>query len=164
MFSFLSPRLLIFYITSIGVVLTLFSVTTTYGETKLKAQKPVNGQYAIAKSDLPPCLRSNLSDPAVLAIQQSGRYVTAALLSTQASAQQRKTAEQRPNWSGRWQDRHLTLTGQVNGCPASIQVDGQLQPEPLSGSFAIQGTVQMGSQTWPLRAKRLPAETPAPAH
>ncbi len=164
MFSFLSPRLLIFYVTSIGVVVALFSITTAYGEANLKAQEPVNGRYTIAKADLPPCLHPQLSDPAVLAIQQSGRYVTAALLSTESSAQQRKTAEQHPTWSGRWRDRHLTLMGQVNGCLPNLKVDGQLQPGQPPSRFVLQGTVQLGTETWPLRAERLTETAPEPTH
>jgi hypothetical protein len=155
MFSFISPKFLTFYATVTGAVITLFSVTTAYGEAHLQAQDPIGGRYAIAKSALPACLQAPLTDQAILVLQQSGRYITGELLPLEASAQQREMAAQRPSWIGSWRDRQLSLTATLNGCPASLSIQGPLAKD----SFV--GRLQMGADTQPLRAVRL-AESPTP--
>ncbi len=68
----LSLKAFLFYGLTIASVVVLFSITTTYGETHLKAAVPIAGRYKFVNSD---CLNG-----LTLRLDQSGRYLTAAIV------------------------------------------------------------------------------------
>lgn len=179
MFPAISPKFLIFYAAATGAVITLFTLTTAYGEAHLRAQEPIGGQYEMAPSALPPCLQALVpasktelttapmtapttapTAPSVLLVlQQSGRYVTGELLPGDASAEQLKTATQRPTWMGQWRDRRLVLTANLSQCRQPLTLDGTLE------NAQLRGTLSLGADRQPFQAMRLVASpTASPAH
>lgn len=166
MFRSISPKFLIFYAAATGAVITLFTLTTAYGEAHLRAQEPIGGQYEIAPIALPPCLQAQvtaptakpMTAPTLLVLQQSGRYVTGELLPRHASAEQLKTATQRPSWMGQWRDRRLVLTATLSQCSQPLTLDGTLE------NAQLRGTLSLGGDRQSFRAVRLlasPAESSA---
>ena len=122
----LSPKSLLFYggtIVSVGI---LFSMTTSYGETYLKAATPIAGNYALSTSN---CL-----DKAVLKLDQSGRYLTAALVLPTPP-----NLVTTPTFSGTWSGQ-ATLQGTI---PLSLMGTLPEIPNCYSRQQAwIQGTLK----------------------
>ncbi len=169
--TFLTPKFLLFYGASLGFVVTLFSVATSYGESQLKAQGPIGGQYLLSPAQPLPSVQSSSDQSplpcqclfvqsaaiavkgrgttslaqSLLSLQQSGRYVTANILAADASTQQKKTASQRPALIGRWDTHQLNLAGQVLGCPQSVTLQGTIK------NGLLVGAIQMGSETLSLQ-------------
>ncbi len=171
MFPSISPKFLIFYAAATGAVITLFTLTTAYGEAHLRAQEPIGGQYEIVLSALPPCLQALVpasktesttaptAPSMLLVLQQSGRYVTGELLPGDASAEQLKTATQRPTWMGQWRDRRLVLTATLSQCPQPLTLDGTLE------NAQLRGTLSLGADRQPFQAMRLgTSPTASPGH
>jgi hypothetical protein len=67
----LSIKSILFYSITIVSVVALFSLTTAYGETYLKAATPIAGRYRFLDSD---CFKGM-----TLRLDQSGRYLTATI-------------------------------------------------------------------------------------
>lgn len=133
----LSLKSLSFYggaIVSVGI---LFSITTSYGEMYLKAATPIAGRYRFSTDN---CL-----DQAMLRLDQSGRYLTAAIVLPTLP----NLAAIPPTFSGTWSGQPtkqgvtvLSLTGQlpkIPNCyptqPAWIQ--GTLEKQAFSGDLIL---------------------------
>ena len=145
----LSPKSLLFYGSAIVSVGILFSITTSYGETYLKAATPIAGDYVLNTTN---CL-----DKAVLKLDQSGRYLTAALL---LSTNPNPATPLPPTFSGTWSGQ-LTLQGtiplslmgtlpEIPNCYSSQQawIQGTLKEQAFSGNliFANGTRVPLRSQ------------------
>ena len=72
----LNIKLLAFYVVMTGLVVVLFNVVTTYGESNLKAPINISGKYLLESPNLPNCLKSEKLN---LTIQQSGNYIVGEL-------------------------------------------------------------------------------------
>jgi len=134
---FFALKSLSFYGGAIAAVIVLFGVTTTYGESHLKAPSAIEGRYQLVPQDLPDCLSVK---PLVLLIRQSGRYLTGALLPADANAKQLKTAEEHPFLSGNWDNRQLILQGSAGDhlhCQNPLTIQGNLTKDKLSGTLRL---------------------------
>jgi hypothetical protein len=140
MSSHFNPKSLAFYAIAIGSVVVLFSVTTAYGESHLRAPKAIDGRYPLSASALPGCLTSQ--NP-VLLIQQSGVYVTGSLVTANADERTVKVAEERPSLKGNWNDDVLTLSGplnHLNACQDTVQIQGTVNNHNLNGKLRLGST------------------------
>lgn len=133
----LSLKSLLFYSGAIVSVGILFSITTSYGETYLKAATPIAGRYRFSTDN---CL-----DQAVLKLDQSGRYLTAALVLPTLP----NLATIPPTFSGTWSGQPtqqgitlLTLTGQLPKIPSCYPtqrtwIQGTLENQAFSGDVIL---------------------------
>ena len=131
----LSLKSLSFYGSAIVSVGILFSITTSYGETYLKAATPIAGRYLLSTDN---CL-----DRAVLRLDQSGRYLTAALVLPTTL----NVAALPPTFSGTWSGQPskqgttaLSLAGklpEIFSCYPSQQawIQGTLEKQSFSGDL-----------------------------
>jgi hypothetical protein len=140
-----SWKLALFYLTTIGLAVWLFSWVTKYGETNLKAQPKITGQYDLKIADMPSCMQGS-----ALELQQSGRYLNAVILSApdgktpNSKAADQKAADQKATSSllnprlrqqamlnGTWWHQ-LELAGthrQVGNCfVTAIAIQAQVKP------------------------------------
>ncbi|MBD1844670.1 hypothetical protein H6F89_14960 [Cyanobacteria bacterium FACHB-63] len=108
-----------FYGGTIAFVIALFSLTTRYGETKLKAPLRISGQYKVTATNLPGCLKSKTL---ILSIEQSGIYLNGSLLEFSAPTQEQTVSKKKPSLTGVFQQPNLELSGtttQIAGCEQS---------------------------------------------
>jgi hypothetical protein len=153
----LSWKLLLFYITTIGLVVALFNWVSNYGETQLQAQPKITGRYRIQAQDLPNCLQRSL-----LEIQQSGQFLNGLIL-PESAVQADGLAEapiirQRAMLQGSWQglgQGEMALTGtdrQVGNCFVTlVQLKATIKPGSKSSSKSIVGMIRLnrGDQAAP---------------
>ena len=135
--SHFNLKSLAFYAVAIGTVVVLFSVTTRYGEANVKAPEDITGRYSIAKQDLPGCLNAT---PLSLDVRQSGVYLSAALVATDASEQVIKAVEQRPPLSGEWNNQQFSLAGSLphlEGCQGTVAIAGTIQNGMMNGNLNL---------------------------
>jgi hypothetical protein len=145
--SIFSPKLLAFYgVTTVGAI-GLFIGVTNYGENHLKAAPLLVGTYQLDSSALIGCLKNK---PLQLSIQQSGIYTSGLLESVEHSAQNLPTPKtekaSKPSLTGNWQNKQLTLTGQVTKikeCNAqmSIILKAELVDKTLKGTIDLSGEI-----------------------
>jgi len=103
---------LAFYGGAIVLVVVLFEIVTNYGETGLKAPVAIDGSYPLSYTqDLPTCLKSN---PLVLTIQQSGRYLNASLLPTNTNGKQATAAQKKLSLTGQLTNQEVNIEGTAN--------------------------------------------------
>ena len=136
----LSPKSLLFYGSAIVSVGILFSMTTSYGETYLKAATPIAGDYVLSTT----LNTDNCLDKAVLKLDQSGRYLTAALLLPTPS---NLATPLPPTFSGIWPGQFtpqgtipLSLIGtlpEIPNCYARQRawIQGTLEKQAFSGNL-----------------------------
>ncbi|MBW4474614.1 MAG: hypothetical protein KME45_30195 [Stenomitos rutilans HA7619-LM2] len=132
-----SLRSLSFYGGAIVFVVALFSVVTAYGEANLKAAQKIDGRYQISAQDLPGCLKS---EQLLLLVQQSGIYLTGALLASDTVDTLEKRATERPSLSGKWENQQLTLHGDASylpKCKGDINVQGTIAEQSLNGKLSL---------------------------
>lgn len=147
MSSHFSPKSLAFYGVAIGSVVTLFTVTTRYGEASLQAPRTIEGSYGIAANTLPGCLGDR---PLNLAVQQSGIYLTGTLLPTDVDERTARIAKERPALTGRWNNEQLTLAGpltHLSNCTGTIQIQGTIQQDKLTGAAQLDAASPAASFT-----------------
>ena len=133
----LSLKSLSFYGGAIVSVVILFSITTTYGEMYLKAATGIAGRY--------PLSTDNCLDHSLLRLDQSGRYLTAAIvLPTMPNL-----AAIPPTFSGTWSGQPtkqgitvLSLTGQLPKIPNCYPtqhawIQGTLEKQAFSGDLIL---------------------------
>jgi hypothetical protein len=138
----LSWKLLLFYVTTIGLVVALFNWVSNYGETRLQAQPKITGRYRIQAQDLPNCLQRSL-----LEIQQSGQFLNALILpesALQASGlADAPIIRQRAMLQGSWEGKTASIMGndrQVGNCFVTlVQLKGTIQP----GTKSIVGMMRL---------------------
>jgi hypothetical protein len=129
----LSIKSMLFYGIMIVSVVVLFSVTTSYGETYLKAAKLIAGRYKFVDSE---CLNG-----ITLRLDQSGRYLTAAIVFPD------RPIPDPPSLSGTWSGSvkdgasvPLLLRGKIpniSSCYPAQQVwfQGTLEQQIFSGQL-----------------------------
>ncbi len=156
-----SLKSLSFYGSAIVLVGILFSITTSYGETYLKAATPIAGRYRFSTDN---CL-----DKAVLKLDQSGRYLTAALV---LPTPPNLTALP-PTFSGTWSGQPtpqgttpLSLTGKLPEIPSCYSnqrawIQGTLGKQTFSGDLILANGTRVPFRSQ-LEVK--PAETPPRSH
>ena len=133
----LSLKSLLFYGGAIVAVTILFSITTSYGETYLKAATPIAGRYSLTTKD---CLNNSL-----LKLDQSGRYLTAAIVLPTLP----NLAASPPTFSGTWSGQFtqqgttvLSLTGKLSEIPNCYPtqrawIQGTLGKQAFSGDLIL---------------------------
>lgn len=158
MIGFLNLKSMTFYGGAIVAVIILFSLTTAYGESHLKATRKIGGRYRLVTPTLPGCLASQ---SLVLVVEQSGVYVTGALLSADAVEDAIKTVEERPPLIGQWNDRQLTFKGSIAnlpGCRNGISLEATVNHDQLNGRIRLQSS----SVSTPFAAQREESSAKAP--
>ncbi len=136
---------LAFYGCSIGAVLILFKVVTSYGENNLKAPPAIDGNYIV--KNLPGC--ANNQD-FVLDINQSGIYLSGSLLPQNSSKLLERSAEKKPFLDGRWQEEQINLSGLFNTvklCPGQ-QTAGATASKLINIQATVQGETLTGKITF----------------
>ena len=131
----LNLKTLSFYGSAIVSVGMLFSITTSYGETYLKAATPIAGQYRFSTDN---CL-----DQAVLKLDQSGRYLTAAIVLPTPPNFATLPSTLSGTWSGQSTPQRATallLTGtlpEIPSCYSSqrVWIQGTLEKQAFSGDL-----------------------------
>jgi hypothetical protein len=146
-----SVKSLAFYGLSLGFVVTLFGVVTTYGEANLKASPPITGDYSFR---LPPSAGCSSGKQVNLFIQQSGIYISAALLNVQDPIPPKeKLSAKAMTLNGQSKNRQFTLEGAV---PSTVfcattqksaqnqwvdtKIQGYLNHSTLSGKLFLNST------------------------
>jgi hypothetical protein len=154
-----NSKSLIFYGVAIGSVLLLFKIVTTYGEKNLQASAVLNSRYRINwTQNLPNCQQS---EPLTLDIQQSGIYLNAFLVPTNATTDK----EKRLYLTGILKNQQLNLKGKIDQAilcdiapPKSIQAQMQLVDQGhLQGQLIISSI----SQTLEFNATPEAAQAPS---
>jgi hypothetical protein len=135
--SHFNLKSLAFYGTAIGAVVVLFSVTTSYGESHVKAPLDIDGRYSIASQNLPDCLAGR---SLMLDLKQSGTYLSAALVEATATEKVIKAVEQRPPLSGEWNTQQFSLAGSllhIEGCQGKVTIAGTIQDKTMNGTLSL---------------------------
>jgi hypothetical protein len=131
--NFFSAKSLAFYGSTIAFVITLFSLSTSYGETNLKAPTKIAGRYRLKAENLPGCLKA---ETLILTIDQSGIYLNGSLISETDDAQT-AAAKKQPSLMGVWQQQ-LELSGALS----HLDKCQSIVPTPV---VKIQGTVNQAT-------------------
>ncbi|MBW4519946.1 MAG: hypothetical protein KME16_09655 [Scytolyngbya sp. HA4215-MV1] len=155
-----SPKFLAFYSTTFALVVILFSMVSTFGETRLTAPPPIEGHYRVTRSSLPDCL---LPNSVGLNLHQSGIYLNASFSQMAASTGTTQAFEPTVKTDhpatliGRWHTPNLVLVGQVlpaylhakrgmthsetticsGNAPISVKLQATLQQKVLQGSLEL---------------------------
>ncbi|MDX2100332.1 MAG: hypothetical protein SFW36_21360 [Leptolyngbyaceae cyanobacterium bins.59] len=116
---------ILFYGIAISGVVVLFRGVATHGEANLKAPPKIDGTFKIETVDSQSCLKPNM----LLIVEQSGVYLSGALLPADPGSQAITIAQKQPSLQGRWQNQGMTLSGPVNGISGcegflSVQIQG----------------------------------------
>ena len=154
-----SLKSLSFYGGAIAFVVVLFSVVTTYGESKLKASQKIDGRYQIPAQDLPGCLKS---EQLILLVQQSGIYLTGSLLASETAETLGKRAAERPSMTGDWDNQRLSLHGDASflpKCQGAVTIQGAIAQQTLNGTLNLNSAPGAASGEIPFTAK---LEAPQP--
>lgn len=134
-----SPRSILFYGCAIASVVTLFSMTTSYGEKHLQAPRRIDGRYRLSMSAPSECFAAK---PVTLLLQQSGVFLTGSLVSNDALKQTARVAQKRPLLAGEWRSDQLWLEGRTGrewNCQNSVKIEGRLTGETLDGTLRLGG-------------------------
>ena len=148
---------LAFYGGAIAAVVVLFELTTSYGETHLKAPPSIEGRYPLSFAQKPDCLKSDL----VLTIQQSGSYLSASLLPINTNGKQATAASKKPSITGQLSNQQLNLSGadKVKICnnavsqteitgrsndnqPSQVNIQGRVEGKTLQGQIKLSSISQ----------------------
>ncbi|MFM7426994.1 MAG: hypothetical protein ACKO7W_18685 [Elainella sp.] len=153
---------LLFYAIAVSTVLGLFQLTTAYGEANLKAPPNLNGRY-LTDATAPGCPSDSRL---VLTIQQSGRYLNAAL--ELASANQTQTPPpQAFGLRGNWRQQ-ISLAGSapaLAACqqPTDLTLEANVQANSPD-SPRLTGQMQLNNQPWPFTAQQQAVAAPQISH
>jgi hypothetical protein len=159
---------LAFYAGAISFVLGLFTIVSTYGEVHLKTAQGIEGNYLLA---LPLSASCGGGTSVTLTLQQSGVYVTAALVNPDLPRNQ--TAFKPMTLSGQWRDRQLSLAGMVplgvlcanakDKAEIAVKIEGAIATQPSSispkvstESETLTGSISLNAARSPLVAQRQP--------
>jgi hypothetical protein len=155
-FTATQVRLTAFYALTLVLVLILFKVITTQGET-LKAPPVLTGQYRLQISDLVGCPLYQLD------LQQSGAFLYGAIAPQPIGAHSPDPTARpaRPTLEGRWRNSTLTLMGQVDS--ACLQGSLQLTAQPKVGD-RLQGQLSVSGRSLAFIATRLAEPTKRGEH
>lgn len=124
-----------FYGVAICLVLLLFSIITSYGESNLKAPTAINGRYHFSYSP-----KRNCSSPnPILTIDQSGIYLNGFFSVAADTAHQVKASEQQPSLTGQLNNQQLSLTGTV---PHSTLCNNLVSQTPSTSRVSIQSQIE----------------------
>lgn len=160
--SHFNLKSLAFYGSAIGAVVVLFSVTTSYGESHVKAPLDIDGRYPLSSQNLPDCLAGK---SLMLDLKQSGTYLSAALVEATATEKVIKAVEQRPPLSGEWNTQQFSLTGSlahIEGCQGKVAIAGTIQDKTMNGTLALNSSSGQASFTAQKEPEK--AETKSQGH
>ncbi|MDZ8240370.1 MAG: hypothetical protein RMZ69_25015 [Nostoc sp. ChiQUE01a] len=128
---------LAFYGVAISSVLVLFKTVTVYGENNLKAPPLVSDRYRLTLAEnLPNCEKS---DTLRLNIEQSGIYLNASVLPTNANAD----LDEEHSLMGILKNQHLNLSGKINR--SSLCNIPHSQKDPLNSVTIQMQLVERGN-------------------
>jgi hypothetical protein len=135
-----SWKSLSFYGVTIAFVVGLFSFTTAYGETYLKAPVRIDGRYRLSAQNLPGCLKG---EALILDLQQSGVYVHGVLIETAPQTKPIAPSKIKPSLSGFWRAEQLTVSGvptAIKACQTisyktEVQIQGTIVKQTLKGTI-----------------------------
>lgn len=160
---------LIFYVATLLTVLVLFQLTTAYGEANLQAPPNLNGRYLTdaAAPGCPPDSRLALT------IQQSGRYLNAALeLVTPNAPTSSPLPSSAFSLQGDWQQQ-ISLAGaapDLASCQQPTDLMLQANFQSASGQASsltpanLTGQIQFNGQNWPFTAQQQAVAAPTNSH
>lgn len=143
--SHFNLKSLVFYGAAIGAVVVLFSVTTSYGESHVKAPLDIDGRYPLSSQNLPDCLAGR---SLMLDLKQSGTYLSAALVEATATEKVIKAVEQRPPLSGEWNTQQFSLAGSlahIEGCQGKVAIAGTIQDKTMNGTLSLNASSNASS-------------------
>ena len=135
-FQLMSLKAILFYGTTLVSVIVLFSMTTAYGESYLKAATKIAGTYAITvqtKTSLETNQNVSCLKDVLFRLDQSGQYLTAELVSSPPPI----ALPPQSTFSGTWSGR-LETDGR-----AMIKLTGSL-PLQLRCNWTTEGRIQKG--------------------
>jgi hypothetical protein len=155
---------LIFYTATLLTVLGLFQLTTAYGEANLEAPPNLNGRYLTdaAAPGCPPDSRLALT------IQQSGRYLNAALELVNPNQQATAPSPKALSLQGHWRQQ-IQLTGAAPALatcqqPTDLALQAMFQPasSPTNSLTPahLTGQIQLNGQNWPFTAQQQAVAAP----
>lgn len=156
----IQPKLLVFYGSTLVLVLLLFRWITAYGEANLQAPPNINGRY-VSPAVPSKCPADNAL---VLTIEQSGIYLNGDVALEQGQ-QTARSAAHAPTLKGRWQNGQVILSGRTSALTVcspdwnSIVVEGKIADAPAASSAPPTFTGQLtlpDAQVWPLNAEQQP--------
>ncbi|MFN6500434.1 MAG: hypothetical protein RMX65_026025 [Nostoc sp. DedQUE01] len=128
---------LAFYGVAISSVLVLFKTVTVYGENNLKAPPLVSDRYRLTLAEnLPNCEKS---DTLRLNIEQSGIYLNASVLPTNANAD----LDEEHSLMGILKNQQLNLSGKINR--SSLCNIPHSQKDPLNSVTIQMQLVERGN-------------------
>jgi hypothetical protein len=132
------------YSLAVGSAIGFFQIVTSYGEAQIAAPIAVSGNYLITAQNLPDCLQQK---QLILKLQQSGVYLNASIVKN--TPEITSTRDTRPTFSGRLQERKLSLSGtlppEICPQPSQLQITGSIsktstqidRPQLLQGQLRI---------------------------
>jgi hypothetical protein len=135
-----SLKSLTFYGVAIGSVVTLFSLTTAYGEANLRPSTKIAGRYRLHAQTLPGCLKT---EALVLTVQQSGIYLNATL--AEPGATPAPSAKLKPSLHGFWRSQQLTLAGRPTALKACQPTATEVQIQGTIAQKLLKGTIGLGT-------------------
>ncbi|MBD1874140.1 hypothetical protein H6F75_11635 [Nodosilinea sp. FACHB-131] len=106
--SHFDRKSLIFYGVAISSVVTLFSVVSRYGTTRLQAPTAIGGNYQL---QIEPSEQCSEPPSLQLRLQQSGVFVNGALVADSSKAKSAEAGGEPFNLDGRWRSPNLDLAG-----------------------------------------------------
>lgn len=150
--SHFSLKSLTFYGVAIGSVTLLFNAITAYGNTNLKAQPAIDGNYSLEGKILPGCLKSQAVKLVVL---QSGVYLNGAIVPTEQATKTPSPRREKPTLMGRFHNGELSLSGTLPNLPACASVpERELKIEGRVVKDILQGQIQLNGPATPFQSQR----------
>jgi hypothetical protein len=140
--SHFDRKSLIFYGVAISSVVTLFSVVSRYGTTRLQAPTAIGGNYQL---QIEPSEQCSEPPSLQLRLQQSGVFVNGALVADSTEAKSAEAGGEPFNLDGSWRSPDLNLVGRspamtVCGQPVeSVAIAGTHEGESFSGQLTFAG-------------------------
>ncbi len=141
LFNLFNLKSLSFYGATLAFVVALFSFTTNYGESNLRAPTKIAGRYRLSGKNLPGCLKA---ETLILSIEQSGIYLNGALLSEKDASQTATAAKKKPLLTGLFQQPQLELSGKpsLDNCKGersltNLQIQGTIDQATLKGKILL---------------------------
>ncbi|MBD2233122.1 hypothetical protein [Phormidium tenue] len=122
--------------------MTLFSVVSRYGTTRLQAPTAIGGDYQL---QIEPSEQCSEPPSLQLRLQQSGIFVNGKLVADSPEAQSAEAGGEPFNLDGRWRSPDLDLTGSspamtVCGQPVeSVAIASTHEGESFSGQLTFAG-------------------------
>lgn len=142
---------LLFYGAILTFVVTLFNLTTSYGEANLQAPAKISGRYRWNAKNLPGCFKA---ETLILTVEQSGIYLNGSLLSEQDETQAVTAAKKKPLLTGLFQQQ-LELSGQpsLEACQAEA-TEQPIRIQAMVNQSTLKGTLYLMAGSFDFTAQR----------